>query len=165
MVESLGLFLKSIPPEIATLIIGMTPISELRGAIPIAVGIYKLSLWEAFFWAAVGNILIATILVFFLEKVSEVLSRRSKFFKKFFNWLFTRTRKRAQGKIEKYGAWGLYFLVAIPLPMTGGWTGALAAFLFGLPKKKSILIIALGVLTAGIIVSLLTFGTGVMALR
>ena len=130
MVEKLGLFLKGIPSELATLIIGMTPVSELRGAIPVAVGIYKMNHLEAFFWAALGNILIAFILVFFLEKVSQFLSKHFSIFRRFFNWLFERTRKRAGEKIEKYGDWGLFFLVAIPLPMTGGWTGALAAFLF-----------------------------------
>jgi uncharacterized membrane protein len=81
-----------------------------------------------------------------------------KFWDKFFNWLFERTRKKANDKIAKYGDWGLFFLVAIPLPITGGWTGALTAFLFGIKKIKAIGIIFSGVLTAGLIVTLLTIG-------
>ncbi len=150
--------LKDIPPQVATFIIGMTPVFELRGAIPVAIGAYKMSVPSAFFWAALGNIFIATLLVLFLEKVSAFLSNNFEIWKKFFDWLFERTRKRAADKIEKYGAWGLYFLVAIPLPMTGGWTGAMAAFIFGIPHKKSIPIIALGILTAGVIVTLITLG-------
>ena len=150
--------LKGIPPQIATMIIGMTPIFELRGSIPVAIGVYKMSVLSAYFWSVVGNIIPAILIVFLLDKVVKILSQRFDFFDKFFQWLFDRTRKRAKDKIEKYGPWGLFVLVAIPLPVTGGWTGALAAFLFGIERKKSIPIIALGIMAAGIIVTLLTVG-------
>lgn len=150
--------LKNIPPQISTMIIGMTPIFELRGAIPVAIGVYKMSVPSAYFWAVFGNIIPAIIIVFLLEKVSTWLSQKFNFWKKFFDWLFERTRRKAHAKIEKYGAWGLFVLVAIPLPVTGGWTGALAAFLFGIERKKSIPIIALGIMAAGVIVTLITVG-------
>lgn len=76
--------------------------------------------------------------------------------KKFFNWLFNRTRKKTQAKIEKYGSLALILFVAIPLPYTGAWTGSLAAWLFGIPFKKSILNIFIGILIAGIIVTVTT---------
>ena len=150
--------LKGIPPEIATMVIGMTPIFELRGAIPVAIGVYKMSVASAYFWSVIGNIIPMIFIVFLLEKVSKLLSSRYDFWKKFFDWLFERTRRKVKDKIEKYGAWGLFVLVAIPLPVTGGWTGALAAFIFGIEKKKSIPIISLGIMTAGVIVMLLTLG-------
>ena len=150
--------LKGIPPQISTVIIGMTPIFELRGAIPVAIGVYKMSIPAAYFWAVLGNIIPAIIIVFFLEKVSIWLSAHFSTFRKFFDWLFERTRRKASDKIEKYGPWGLFILVAIPLPVTGGWTGALAAFLFGIEKRKSIPIISLGIMAAGVIVTLLTVG-------
>jgi uncharacterized membrane protein len=150
--------LKGIPPEIATMIIGMTPIFELRGAIPVAVGVYKMSAAEAYFWSVIGNIVPTIIIIFLLDRVSSWLSLHYKIWKNFFDWLFERTRKKAQDKIERYGAWGLFVLVAVPLPVTGGWTGALAAFLFGVEKKKAIPVIILGIMTAGIIVTLLTLG-------
>jgi uncharacterized membrane protein len=93
-----------------------------------------------------------------LDRVSKWLSSRYGFWKRFFDWLFERTRRKARDKIEKYGAWGLFVLVAIPLPVTGGWTGALAAFLFGIEKKKAIPVICLGIMAAGVIVTLLTLG-------
>jgi uncharacterized membrane protein len=140
------------------MIIGMTPIFELRGAIPVALGAYKMTILEAYFWAVLGNIIPVIFWVFFLEKISNWLMKNFKFWDKFFNWLFERTRKKANDKIAKYGDWGLFFLVAIPLPITGGWTGALTAFLFGIKKIKAIGIIFSGVLAAGLIVTLLTIG-------
>ena len=156
--EQFADFLQNIPPELSTLIIAMTPIFELRGSLPVALTIYKMSIPSAYFFSVLGNIIPAVVIVFFLEKVSAWLSSRSSFFDKFFKWLFARTRKKASNKIEKYGPWGLFVLVAIPLPVTGGWTGALAAFLFGIEKKKAIPIISLGIMAAGVIVTLLTIG-------
>jgi uncharacterized membrane protein len=150
--------LKGVPAQISVMIIGMTPIFELRGAIPVALGAYKMTILEAYFWAVLGNIIPVIFWVFFLEKISNWLMKNFKFWDKFFNWLFERTRKKANDKIAKYGDWGLFFLVAIPLPITGGWTGALTAFLFGIKKIKAIGIIFSGVLTAGLIVTLLTIG-------
>lgn len=149
---------KNIPPELATLIVSMLPISELRGAIPLAITGYKMNILTAFFWAVIGNAIPPIFFILFLEKISKFLSQRYIFWKKFFSWLFDRTRNKAKEKIEKYGVWGLFFLVAIPLPMTGGWTGALASFLFGIEKRKSIPIIILGIMTAGIVMVILTVG-------
>lgn len=149
---------KNIPPELATLIVSMLPVSELRGAIPLAITGYKMNPWIAYFIAVLGNCLPPIFFILFLEKISSFLSKKFIFWKKFFNWLFERTRRKAEDKIKKYGNWGLFLLVAVPLPMTGGWTGALATFLFGIDKKKSIPTIILGIMTAGIIVLILTVG-------
>lgn len=78
--------------------------------------------------------------------------------KKLFDWLFERTRRKLNNQVAKYGYWALAIFVAIPLPATGAWTGALAAFVFGLPRKKSFLAILLGVCMAAIIVTLVTIG-------
>lgn len=151
-------FFNGIPPEIATGLIAMTPIFELRAALPIAITVYDMAIPEAYFWSVIGNIIPTIVIIFFLESVSTWLSKHSKFWHKFFVWLFERTRKKTKDKIEKYGAWGLFFLVAIPLPVTGGWTGALTAFIFGIERKKSIPVISLGIMTAGVIVTLITIG-------
>lgn len=156
--QNVAEFFQAIPPELATLLIAMTPIFELRGSLPIALTIYDMGIASAFFWSVVGNIIPAVLIVFFLDKVADWLSGHFNFFDKFFKWLFARTRRKARDKIEKYGPWGLFILVAIPLPVTGGWTGALAAFLFGIDRKKSIPIISLGIIAAGIIVTLITIG-------
>lgn len=149
---------RNIPPELAVMIMSMLPITELRAAIPFGITAYKMDIFSAFFWGVLGNIIPPIFFIFFLEKIAQILSDRFAFWKRFFNWLFERTRKKAHAKIEKYGPWGLYILVAIPLPMTGGWTGALAAFLFGIERKKSIPVIVLGIITAGIIIVIITTG-------
>jgi uncharacterized membrane protein len=75
--------------------------------------------------------------------------------KKFFDWLFARTRRKS-ADVEKYEELGLMIFVAVPLPVTGGWTGAMAAFLMGLPFWKSMLFILLGVMIAGVIMTILS---------
>ena len=149
---------QGLPPELITFIVGMVPIFELRGAIPLAITFFKLSTISAVFWAVAGNISIMLMLAFLLEWGIEFIIKHFSWGKKFFDWLFERTRKKSYKYIEKYGDWGLYFLVAIPLPMTGGWTGVLAALLFDIKRKKSLPIITAGIMTAGIIVTLLTVG-------
>lgn len=150
--------LSGIQKEIAIMIVGMIPIFELRGAIPLAMTVYKMTVWQAFFWGALGNILPIPFLVIFLEKISNYLSKRSRLFHRFFNWLFERTRKKHGHKFEVFEEIALVTFVAIPLPMTGGWSGVVAAFIFGIPPKKAIPLIILGVLLAGVIVSIFVSG-------
>ncbi|MCK5080897.1 MAG: small multi-drug export protein [Candidatus Moranbacteria bacterium] len=150
--------LKEVPSQVSVMIISVTPIFELRGAIPVGIGVYKMGILETYFLAVIGNVIPVILLVFLFEIVANWLSEKFEFWKKFFDWLFERTRKKAGYKIEKYGDWGLFFLVAIPLPVTGGWTGALASFLFGINKIKAIGIIFCGILAAGLIVTLITIG-------
>lgn len=156
--EHFANFFQGFPPELVTFIVAMAPIFELRGAIPLAITFFELGTISAFFWAVAGNISIMLLLAFILKWSVEVVTKNFNWGEKFFNWLFERTRKKAHKQIEKYGSWGLFFLVAIPLPMTGGWTGVLAAFLFDIEKKKSIPIISAGIITAGLIVTILTIG-------
>ncbi|MDP2917939.1 MAG: small multi-drug export protein [bacterium] len=146
------------PPELATFLISGLPISELRGAIPIAYAVYDLPLWSAFLWSFLGNTLSALIVIAVLEPLSNFLSKHFSFWRRFFIWLFERTRKKHAAKFAKWGALALITFVAIPLPLTGGWSGAVAAFVFGVPAKKASLYVTLGILIAGIIVSLVTFG-------
>lgn len=150
--------LKDIPAQVSTMIIGMTPIFELRGAIPVGIGVYKMGILETYFWAVLGNIIPVVFLMFLFEIISKWLSARFEFWDRFFKWLFERTRKKVSKNIEKYGDWGLFVFVAIPLPVTGGWTGALGAFLFGINKFKAIGIISCGILVSGLIVTILTIG-------
>jgi len=144
--------------ELVTLIISALPISELRGAIPIAIGVYKMSAISAFFWAVLGNIIPVIFILWLLEQISNFLSHRSYFFNRFFIWLFERTRQKHSKKFERWRDLALVILVAIPLPFTGAWTGSLAAFVFGVPIKRALPLIVLGILIAGVIVVCLTRG-------
>jgi len=148
----------TIPPQIITMFIGAAPLSELRGAIPLAIGVYNMPPWTAFFWAVLGNIIPIIFVLWLLESVSNYLSRRFYFFNRFFTWLFERTRRKNSRSFENWGSLALMIFVAIPLPMTGGWSGAVAAFVFGIPYKKALLMISLGIILAGVAVTLACLG-------
>ena len=141
---------------VITFLLAMTPLGELRLAIPVGIGVYGLGEVLVYFIAVVGNLVPVVFLLLFLEPVSKWLSNKSSIFKRFFSWLFERTRKKYNSNIKKFGYGALAFFVAIPLPITGAWTGSLIAFLFGIPFKKAFLSITSGVMTAGIIVLFLT---------
>jgi len=140
--------------ELVVLIISALPILELRGAIPVAINLFNFHWYYAVLLAIIGNLIPVPLILLFLNAVVRFLSRVS-FFDRFFQWLFAYTRKRG-GIIERYERIGLALFVAIPLPITGAWTGSLAAVLFGLKFKHAMLSIFIGVLIAGIIVTCLS---------
>lgn len=124
------------------------PVSELRGAIPLALAL-DFSPSKAYMLAFLGNLLPVAPLLFLLQPVSDKL-RRIPFFDRFFNWLFERTKKKA-GLVEKFEALGLILFVAIPLPITGAWTGCAAATLFKIRFRYAFPAIVLGIIIAGFI--------------
>lgn len=136
-----------------TFFLAMMPFGELRISLPIALSVYHLDWAVSYFLSVTGNLFIVLILLLFLEPVSEWLAKNFNFFQKFFSWLFQRTRKKYKREIERYGGVTLTLLVALPLPVTGGWTGALLAFLFGIPFRKAFFLIMSGILIAGGIVT------------
>ncbi len=134
--------------------IAASPISELRGAIPVAIIGFHFPWYYAFLLAIIGNLLPVPFILLFLDTASRLLSKIG-IFKRMLQWLFEHTRRR--GKIiERYGRIGLMLFVAIPLPITGAWTGSLAAVLFGLKFKHAFLSIFAGILIAGVIVTCAT---------
>ena len=147
---------QNFPPELATFLIAMVPVSELRVSIPIAIKIYHLPVWSAYFWSVLGNLLPMILIVLILAPIAGFLSRHFRIFHKFFEWLFEHTRRRGEKKFEKWGEFAVFILTAIPIPLLGGWTGPLAAFVFDVKLKKSIPLIILGCMTAGVIVTLIT---------
>lgn len=149
-------FLKNIfSKEIVVLIVSALPISELRGGIPLALS-FNFAYAKSFWLSILGNSLIIVPTLLLLDSVSKFL-RRWQIWNKFFTWLFARTRKHSDS-VEKYGAIGLAIFVAIPLPMTGAWSGCVAAYLFGVKFRYALPSIFLGVLGAGIIVLLTCMG-------
>lgn len=145
-----------LPKELATFLIAIIPVTELRAALPLAYKVYGLSAWSAWLWSVLGTFFAMVLIVTILEPIANFLSRHIKFFAKFFQWLFEHTRKRTNGKMEKYGEWAIFILAAIPIPLVGGMTGALAAFVFGIPLKKSLPLLLFGTMVAGGIVLALT---------
>ena len=146
----------NLSPKVLTFFIAMLPISELRGAIPYALWIGNLGWREAYIIAILGNFLPVIPLLLFMERASEWL-RRYPLGDRFFTWFFKRTRKKGK-LIERFETIGLTMFVAIPLPVTGAWTGCAAAIIFGVPRKKAVLAILLGIMIAGCIVTLASMG-------
>lgn len=144
--------------ELIVFLLAAMPVSELRGAIPIGISVYGFSIYKTFFIAIIGNFLPVILLIYLLEPVVNFIREKNKYLNSFFTYLFSKTRKKYFKRFEIFGALALITLVAIPLPFTGAWTGALAAYVFGVSKKRSLVYIFLGILIAGIIVTLLTTG-------
>jgi len=141
-----------LPKELSVFAVAMLPIFELRGAIPL--GFYlEIPLVKTFILAAVGNFVPVIPLYFLLLPISNALSR-TPLFKAFFDWLYSHTKKRAD-IVQRYEALGLMLFVAIPLPITGAWTGTVAATIFKIKFKYTILAIAFGIIIAGVIVTTL----------
>ncbi len=138
-----------------TLVTAMLPILEIRGAIPVGVA-SGLDPWLAFAVGFVGNMLPIPILILLTRKVIEWLKQHNMLVK-LTAWLENKGSKGAQ-KVQKYSFWGLFILVAIPLPGTGAWTGALVASLLDMRLKRALPAIAMGVAVAGLIVLLVTYG-------
>jgi uncharacterized membrane protein len=144
-------------PEAVTVIIAALPIIELRGSIPWALTLGDLTWGRAYVLSIIGNLLPVVPLLLYLGPVSGFLRRHFGFMDRFFEWLFARTRRKSQ-VMEKYGAFGLVTFVAVPLPITGAWTGSAAAFVFGIPFRKAFPLIALGVCIAGGVVTAAVMG-------
>jgi uncharacterized membrane protein len=133
------------------IIVSMLPISELRGGIPLAYFGYGWPMMQAFIVCVLANMVPVPFLLLLFDRVERFL-RRYRTFRRFFRWLFKRTRKNLKGSVDRYGMLGLAIFVGIPLPMTGAWTGALGAYLFGMDFKRSTAAIFAGVVMAGVMV-------------
>jgi uncharacterized membrane protein len=143
------------PEELLEVIlIAASPIAELRLAIPLAINTFNFPWYYALLIAIIGNLLPVPFILLFLDAATRLLSRVA-LFKRMLDWLFERTRRRGR-IIERYKRIGLVLFVAIPLPVTGAWTGSLAAVIFGLSFKHAFLSILIGIIIAGIIVTCLS---------
>ncbi len=142
-----------IAKELIVIIISALPVTELRGALPVAINLFGMPWYWALCLAVIGNLLPVPVLLLGLESLAKAISRVDTG-KRLVNWVFERTRRHGT-VVKKYERIGLMLFVAIPLPLTGAWTGSVAAFLFGLKFKHAFLSILGGVIIAGVIVTCL----------
>ena len=142
------------PPEVIVFLISTLPVTELRGALPLAINLFHIPWYQALSPAIIGNLLPVPLLLLFLASLVKLVSR-SNSGKRLVDWIFERTRRRAN-IVEKYGSIGLVLFVAIPLPGTGAWTGAVAAFLFGLRYRHALVAITSGVIISAAVVTSLS---------
>ncbi len=134
----------------------MTPVGEVRAAIPIGITLYKMSPAAVYFLAVSGNLFAVFLILVFLNFVPRWSSGKIYFFNRFFSRLFSQTKKNHGDGVRKYGPYFLPIFVAIPLPITGGWTASFIAFVFDIPFKKAFPLIGAGIMAAGLIVLFLT---------
>ena len=139
-----------------TLLVSMVPVVELRGGIPFGVAA-GLPVWAAYVAAVIGNIIPVPFIIVYIRRVFQWLRRRMPRLNRMVDKLERKAHLKGQ-TVSKYKYLGLAIFVAIPLPGTGAWTGALAAAFLDMPLRKAMPATAVGVLVAGLLISILTFG-------
>lgn len=148
--------LGAIPNELKLFIVSIIPIVELRGAIPLGAALLDMGIWETFIISVIGNILPVPFLILLTRPIFSWL-KKTKLFCGLVAKLEKRVEKKAD-KVMKNAAFGLFLFVAIPLPGTGAWTGSMIASLFNMRFKYALPSICLGVVVAGIIMTVASFG-------
>lgn len=146
---------ENVSTSLYTFFLSMVPVIELRGAIPFGAAA-GLPFWECYLLCIVGNMLPVPVILLFVRYVLNWM-KRVRHLDKIAIWVENKAHKHS-ASIVKYAGVGLFAFVAIPIPGTGAWTGALIAALLDMRMKKSILPIFCGILTAGLIVSGISYG-------
>ena len=147
-----------IPDWLVVFLISLCPILECRLGMFTAIVLLQMNPFVGFLISFLGNIIPIPFILLLINWIFEIL-KKVPGLNKIVYWLEEKTLKK-RDKIDKYGVWGLLLFVAIPLPGTGGWTGALLASLLHLDKKKSSGVIAVGVFIAGLIITILSLIVG-----
>ena len=158
IVEAIEVFFTDIlGAQLGVLFCAMIPIIELRGAIPLGAAL-GLPWWQSYLFAVLGNMLPVPFILLFIKKIIAYMTKsRIKLFNKFGSWL-TRKAEKNRERIAKYSFWGVCLFVALPLPITGAWTGSLVAATIDMKPHKALLSCLLGVMIAGVIMTLASYG-------
>lgn len=158
MIEAIkNFFLNTVGRELSVLICSMIPIIELRGGIPMGAAM-GLPWWQNYLLCVLGNMIPVPFILLFIRKIIDWMAgSKVKFFAKVAGWLNRKAEKNTE-KIQKYGFWGVALFVAIPLPVTGAWTGSLVSATIKLKFWKALLSCLIGVLISGAIMTLASYG-------
>ena len=151
-------YFNSVPPQLATLIIAMLPVAENRVSVPLALGAYHLPVWQALLFSVMGSVLAAAFVVYGLHLFYRRLQGHLGIIDKLLQKIFDRTERKFMQKYQRWGEIALLVFVAVPLPMTGAWTGALIAFLLGVPIRHSWPYLLGGVIISALITLAVTMG-------
>jgi len=158
MQEVIIQYFSSFPKEWAIFWLSMIPVTELRAAIPLAITKLGMTPVEALFYAVIGNTFMGAMVVLIVEPFVHFFVNNVNFLKFFWEKYINRIKTKNVEKFEEWGAIILIIFIAIPLPMTGAFTGAVAASIFEIPFRKAVPMIFAGCLIAGLIVTGLTLG-------
>ena len=150
-------FLETVGREWCVFFCSMIPIIELRGAVPMgwAMG---LEWWQTYIISVLGNMVPVPFILLFINKIIKWMAEsKISLFNKVANWLLKKAEKN-RAKIEKYAFWGVALFVAVPLPVTGAWTGSLVAAVIDMKFWKALLSALIGVMIAGVIMTVIFYG-------
>ena len=150
-------FLNTVGEELCVFFCSMIPIIELRGAIPLGAAL-GLPWWQSYILSIIGNMLPVPFILLLIKAVIGWMAKsKVKFFNKISDFLLKRVEKR-RDKIEKYSFWGVCLFVAVPLPVTGAWTGSLVAAMIDMKFWKALLSCLFGVMIAGVVMTVISYG-------
>lgn len=153
MIETIQYFFQNnFPPELAVFFISMIPFIECRGAIPFGIMAFNMPIWEVLAISIAGNMLPIPFILLLIRPVIA-LFKKTTLLKPLADWLEGKVEKN-KDKVTRYSKWGLFFFVAIPVPGTGAWSGALIASLLDMRVKNAFPTILCGVLCASLIMTL-----------
>lgn len=160
MVEAIQhFFLETVGKGWCLFFCSMIPIIELRGAIPMGY-FFDMPWWQSYLISVAGNMVPVPFILLFINRIIRWMSgSKIGFLNRFSNWLLNKAAKNRE-KIEKFGFWGVCFFIALPLPVTGAWTGSLVSATIGLKFWRAMLSALLGVLIAGTIMTVIFYGIG-----
>ncbi len=139
------------------MLLATLPFSELQGSIPFAIKVFHLKPLVAFFWSVIGTSLPVLAILWFMKPIRAMAHKYSPFIDKLLDWVCCHVQKKLKGKETLEGV-ALMLFVSIPLPGAGAWSGAILAFLLGFSFKRAFPFIFLGIIIAGIIVTLISTG-------
>ena len=147
-----------LPSEALTFFLAMLPIVEARGAIPVGHGVFGLSWLSTFVWSYFGSLTPGVVIMVLAEPIINWCSRKSAVCNRIIGKTLAKTRERFSKRHAKFGDFFLLIVAAIPLPLFGIWTGALAAIVFGIPRRRAIWLMAVGNAIACVIIMLASMG-------
>ena len=154
--EQIVVWVESVlPAQLAVMFLAMLPVFELRLALPVAREVFEMGRWEAYFWSVLGNLVPIPFILALLGPVTVWAEQHWDGLHRFLDRLKARTQRRGEARFERLRDLAVITFVAIPLPLTGAWTGALASHVFGVEHKKAFGLITVGVLISGLIVTVL----------
>jgi uncharacterized membrane protein len=153
-------------PLLLSALLCVLPISELRGGLPFALA-HDVPWIVSIPLCVIVNSLVGPLVYLFLSSLHRGFARW-RIYARFFNRIVARARTKLKAKVDRYGYWGVVLFVAIPLPITGAYTGTLGAWVLGMERKKTILAVATGVTISGLVVAVIYYlisELGIQALR
>lgn len=150
-------FLETVGKELCVFFCSMIPIIELRGAIPMG-AVLGMPWWQSYLLSVLGNMVPIPFILLLIKKIIQWMSvSKVKFFNKFANFLLRKVEKKRAG-IEKYAFWGVCLFVAVPLPVTGAWTGSLVSAMIDMKFWKAFLSCLFGVMISGVVMTIISYG-------